>query len=92
MMNGIKTIISDEIRPILLKHYGDIEVISFKDGVLYIKLLGQCNNCPSAKYAIQYVIEDKLKEKVPEIKKVVLHNETSDELLNFARGILQKNK
>lgn len=92
MMNDIKTIISDEIRPILLKHYGDIEVISFKDGVLYIKLLGQCNNCPSAKYTIQYVIEDKLKEKVPEIKKVVLHNETSDELLNFARGILQKNK
>ncbi|WP_125153255.1 NifU family protein [Clostridium rectalis] len=88
MINEIEKIIVNEIRPYLRQHYGDIELLTVKDGVVEIKLVGQCSGCPSAKYTVENVIEKILKEKIPEVKKVVMINEMSEELLDMARKIL----
>lgn len=88
MQENIEQIIDQFIRPHLLKHYGDMQVINFNDGVLKIKLMGQCSNCPSSKYTVENIIENELKKYVSEFKDVVLINGVSEELLNFAKMIL----
>ncbi|WP_315115030.1 NifU family protein [uncultured Clostridium sp.] len=88
MIENIEKIIDSEIRPYLKEHYGDIELLGFHDGIVEVKLIGQCNGCPSAKYTVEDVIESKLKEEFKEVEKVTLINEVSEELLHMARKIL----
>ncbi|MCB2296093.1 NifU family protein [Clostridium algoriphilum] len=90
MFDEIEKIFETNIRPKLADHYGNIELVSFDDGIVKVKLLGQCKGCLSAKYTIEDIVETTLKEKMPEIKKVVLINEVSEELLEQARNILNK--
>mgnify|MGYP002344314432 FL=1 len=90
VIEEIEKVIDSEIRPHLREHYGDIQLLGINDGVVEIKLVGQCSGCPSAKYTVEDVIESKLKEKFPEIKEVVLINQVSEELLNMAKEILMK--
>lgn len=88
MMDIIEKVVDEDIRPLLMEHYGNIKIISFEDGILRFKLLGECSNCPSAKYTVEDVIEKRLKEKFPEINQVVMDNGVSDELLEMARNLL----
>lgn len=88
MQESIEQIIDQYIRPQLLKHYGDIQIINFNDGILRVKLLGQCSNCPSSKYTVEHIVEKELKKYVSEVKNVELINGVSEELLNFAKMIL----
>lgn len=88
----IEEVLQKEIRPYLSSHYGDIEIMSYKNDILKIRLLGQCKNCPSAKFTVEDVIESKLKETIPNLKKVILNNDVSEELYSFAKKILNKKK
>jgi len=90
MLKEIEKILETNIRPKLAGHYGDIELVSAKDGIIEVKLLGQCKGCLSAKYTIEDLVETTLKEKIPSIKKVVLVNKISEDLLAEARLILNK--
>ncbi len=92
IMEQLKKVIDEDIRPSLLSHYGDIEIISFEDGVFRFRLLGNCSGCPSAKFTVEEIIEGPLKEKVPEVKEVVLENTVSEELLDMAKKILNHSK
>jgi len=88
MLKKIEKTLDLYVRPQLSEHYGNLEVLSFQDGTLEVKLLGQCSNCPSSKYTVEHVVEQELKKYVPEVKNVVLIDGVSNELLNFAREIL----
>lgn len=88
MQEKIEQILDIYVRPQLSKHYGDIKIINFSKGTLKVKLLGQCSNCPSSIYTVEDIVEKHLKEHIPEIEKVELVNEVSEELLDFARRIL----
>lgn len=90
MKENIEQILDKYVRPKLLAHYGDIKVMDFTNGILKVKLLGQCSNCPSSKYTLEDIVERQLQEHLPEIEKVELINEVSEELLDFARKILNK--
>lgn len=92
IMEQLKKVIDEDIRPSLLSHYGDIEIISFEDGVFRFRLLGNCSGCPSAKFTVEEIIEGPLKRKVPEVKEVVLENTVSEELLDMAKKILNHSK
>lgn len=61
----------DKIKPKLILDGGNIEFINFKNGVLKVKLTGECANCPVSNITMKYIIEDTLKNKIPEIKKVI---------------------
>lgn len=90
MIKKIESILDQYVRPELLKHYGDVKVNSFQDGILEITLTGQCSNCPSGKYTVENIIEKEVKRHMPQVEKVVLVNSVSDELINFAKKILNK--
>ncbi|MBF0714308.1 NifU family protein [Gemella sp. GH3] len=61
----------EKIRPKLQLDNGDIEFINYKDGVLKVRMLGACSTCSVADITMKYAIEDVIKSKIPEIKKVL---------------------
>ncbi|MBU3170976.1 NifU family protein [Clostridium estertheticum] len=90
MYAEIEKILESNVRPKLADHYGNIELISCDDGIVEVKLMGQCKGCFSAKYTVENLVEAAIKEAIPTIKKVVLRNEVSQDLLEQARKFLNE--
>ena len=90
MFERVQKILDEKVKPHLAEHYGDVELVEVKEGIVKIKLLGQCSGCPSAKYTVEGLIEARLKQEIPEIKEVILDNEVSKELWDMARKILKQ--
>lgn len=63
----------DSIRPSLKADGGDIEFVSFdeKKGLVKVKLMGMCTNCPMAHVTLKEGVEAVLKKEVPEVKEVI---------------------
>ena len=87
-LDNIQRILEEDVRPALMAHQGDVELISYKSQVVKVKLHGKCSGCPSAYLTTEELIAAKIKEKMPEVKDVVLVQEVNPELLDFARLIL----
>lgn len=62
----------DRIRPAIQADGGDIELVNvLADGLVQIRFHGACNGCPSAGMTLQMGIERNLREKIPEVTRVV---------------------
>ena len=73
-MNEIeKKIIStiEKIRPFMISEGGDIEYLKYEDGIVYVRLLGQCNNCPMSDVTLKDGIELTLVNEIPEVTQVI---------------------
>ena len=55
----------EKVRPFLKREGGDIEYIGFKDGVVYVRMIGACNGCLYADADISQGVEIILMEEVP---------------------------
>jgi len=62
--------ILDKIRPYLNSEGGDIEFVSFIDGIVNVRLLGACVGCGAIDYTLKDGIEALLIENVPEVIEV----------------------
>lgn len=60
----------EDIRPALIADGGDMELIDIEDGVVKIRLTGSCAGCPMSVMTLKNGIETRLKELVPEVKRV----------------------
>ena len=61
----------NKIRPQLQMDGGDVELVGIeKDGVVKVRLKGACCGCPMSQMTLSNFVEAKLKEAMPEIKKV----------------------
>lgn len=89
MMKIVNQIIRSKIRPQLMDHYGDLELLRVENGIVTVKLLGACRGCPSAKATLEEIVLAGIQEELPEIREVALYDETSEELLEMARKILK---
>ncbi|HRK31888.1 MAG TPA: NifU family protein [Tepidisphaeraceae bacterium] len=61
----------DLIRPAVQADGGDIELVDVNAGVVSIRFHGACHGCPSSTMTLQYGLERNLREKIPEITRVV---------------------
>jgi hypothetical protein len=61
----------DIVKPYIQNDGGDIKVIKFEDGIVYIKLLGACAGCIMKDYTIKDGIESFLMEHIKEVKGVI---------------------
>lgn len=60
------------IRPMLQNDGGDIEFVGIDDdNSVRVRLQGACRGCPGAQMTLKMGVERLLKEKIPEIKKVI---------------------
>jgi len=69
MWEKVEAVIN-EIRPLLQADGGDIELVDVEDGVVKVRLRGACAGCPGAQMTLKMGVERKLKEKIPEVKRV----------------------
>ena len=62
----------DQVRPMLMRDGGDVELIDVKDdGTVSVKLTGACGGCAMAQMTLKMGIEHILKQEIPEVKEVV---------------------
>ena len=61
----------DKIRPYLNSEGGDLEFLDYKDGIVYIRMLGACVDCVGLDSTLKDGIEALLVENVPEVVSVV---------------------
>ena len=73
VISKIKTVI-EKIRPYLQNDGGDVEFRRYESGVVYVKLVGACSNCPMAQMTLQDGIENALISEVAEVIKVIGEN------------------
>jgi len=92
METRITTILKEQVDPVLAAHYGGAVLTGIVDGTVYVKLTGQCASCPSAGETLEGVVKEILMAEIPEIKDVKLDQTVSEDLLEMARMILNKNK
>ena len=86
----IEAVLDEKVRPSLRAHGGEIEIDHLEDGVLYVKLLGQCAGCPSADLTNETLVEAELVQALPElVKKVSVIQTVSDELWEQAKRLLR---
>jgi len=67
----VQKVLDEEIRPALQMDGGDAELISVEDGVVQVKLQGACSGCPMAMMTLVGFVEERLKQRIPEVKEVV---------------------
>ncbi len=61
----------EELRPALQMDGGDVELIGVNEGVVTVRLLGACGGCPMATMTLVGFVEERLKQRVPEVRQVV---------------------
>jgi Fe-S cluster biogenesis protein NfuA len=62
----------DTLRPYIASHRGSVEVVDYDEaeGVLLLRLGGTCHGCSAATVTLRQGIEVRLRELVPEVKRV----------------------
>lgn len=89
-LKTIEAVLDAQVRPALRTHGGEIQIDHLDDGVLYVKLLGQCAGCPSADLTNETIVEAEVVKALPElVKKVVVVQTVSDELWEQAKRLLR---
>ena len=84
----IQKILDDDINVKLILHGGGASLTSFEDGIAKIKFTGACAACMSQTDTFDDVVKTAIINGVPEVKDVMVDDNVSDELLDFARQIL----
>lgn len=60
----------DEVRPYLKSHEGGVEVLDIREGVVRLRMAGNCNGCPSSSATAKAAIERAIVKAAPEIREV----------------------
>ena len=63
----IKELLDTRIRPTVMEDGGDLIFMSFKDGVVYLKMQGSCTSCPSSMVTLKNGVQNMLQFYVPEV-------------------------
>ena len=90
ILKQIEIVLDEQVRPLLRTHGGNVEIDRYEDGVVYIKMLGQCAGCPSADLTNETIVEAELVKALPElVKRAVIVQTVSDELWGQAKRLLR---
>ena len=71
MNNDIETRIKEiieKVRPFLISDGGNLEFVKFEDDIVYVKLLGACEDCPMLDVTLKDGIEELIINEIPEVK------------------------
>ncbi len=71
VVDRIKEVLENEVRPAVAMDGGDVVFAGFHDGVVEVELQGACVGCPSSTATLRFGIEARLREAIPEVTKVI---------------------
>lgn len=60
----------EKIRPFLISDGGNIEYVRFEDGIVYVKMMGHCSDCPMLDVTLKESIELAITSEIPEVVEV----------------------
>ncbi|MEA1934448.1 MAG: NifU family protein [Thermodesulfobacteriota bacterium] len=60
----------NQVRPMLQRDGGDVELVDVVDGVVTVRLQGACSGCAMSRITLKHGIEKFLKKEIPEINSV----------------------
>lgn len=75
----------DKVRPFLQRDGGDIEFVGYRDGVVYVSMVGACEGCSMADSDISAGVEIILMEEVPGVIAVKTSDIPSDMLQDYLK-------
>ncbi len=61
----------ESMRPFLRKDGGDVELVSYQDNIVKLKLLGACSTCTISHLTMKAGLEETIKKMLPEVKEVM---------------------
>ena len=89
-LETIEDFLDENVRPYLASHNGNVKIVNFENGVLKIKLLGSCANCPASQETLDNKIIKLLEKEFSEIKEIESVKGVSNDLIAQARKILKQ--
>ena len=66
MKESVQSVI-DQIRPMLQRDGGDVELVDVEDGIVKVRLQGACKGCPMSQMTLKNGIEKFVKQQIPEV-------------------------
>ncbi len=90
MEDKIRKALKELVDPVLAEHFGGSTLSRYEDGVAYVRLTGACAQCPSAQDTIENVVRNYVIGACPEVRDVLLDKSVSEDLLDMARKILNR--
>ena len=66
-ISKIEEVLDERVRPNLAQHGGNIEIEKLEDGVLHVRMHGQCSGCPSAELTLENLVNTELKEAIDSV-------------------------
>lgn len=69
----VKTVLSEEISPRLKQDGGGVELVEVDEEgrTVKVRFLGACRGCPMSQMTFAALVERTLKERIPEMEKVI---------------------
>jgi Fe-S cluster biogenesis protein NfuA len=67
----VREIVEGEIRPLVAQDGGDVLFLSYRAGIVELRLRGACAGCPSAERTLRDGIEARLRRSFPDLVEVV---------------------
>jgi Fe-S cluster biogenesis protein NfuA len=57
----------ETVRPYLRSHGGNVELVEVEDRIVRLKLVGNCNSCPSSELTMKSAIERAIHDAAPDV-------------------------
>jgi len=67
LIEHVRALINERIRPAVSQDGGDIEFKDYKNGIVYVSMHGSCASCPYALVTLKEGVERVIKEYIPEV-------------------------
>jgi Fe-S cluster biogenesis protein NfuA len=67
----VEAVLADKINPALAMHGGWVRLERTEGRDVYLELGGGCKGCPGARMTMRYVVEDALRQVIPDIGQVI---------------------
>ena len=70
----------EKVRPSLNLHEGNVELLGVNDGIVNLRLQGNCDGCPSSALTLKHTIEEAILTAAPDVVSIQVENltETQD--------------
>jgi Fe-S cluster biogenesis protein NfuA len=67
----------EQVRPALRSHGGNVELVGLRDGVVHLRLEGNCHGCPSSAATMKMTIEEAIFANAPEVASIEVQGLTN---------------
>ena len=67
----------EQVRPALRSHGGNVELLGVRDGVVQLRLEGNCHGCPSSAATMKMTIEEAIYANAPEVTSIEVQGLTN---------------